>query len=235
LRTPLAAIAGAASTLVDNPASLTDSTRRELAQSIADEAARLNQLVGKLLDMTRLESAGFRLEKDWYPLDELVGAALNRTNQALKRHRVVTEIPESLPLLHVDGALIEELLTNLLENAARYAPPGSKVIVRASSPAKQVLVEQLDEGPGLQPGTEKEIFRRFVRHRPPGDRQGTGLGLAICEAVVRLHGGEIGAQNRPEGGARFWFTLPIIPGAPLLNEPAVAGRGASSTATEAVT
>lgn len=238
LRTPLAAIAGAASTLVDNFGSLTEGTRRELAQSIADEAARLNQLVGKLLDMTRLESAGFRLERDWYPLDELVGAALTRTSHALERHQIVTEIPETLPLLHVDGALMEELLTNLLENAARYTPPGSKVTIRASSPPNQVLVELLDEGPGLQPGTEKEIFRRFVRHRPPGDRQGTGLGLAICEAVARLHGGEIGAQNRPEGGARFWFTLPLVSGAPTefaLKAASAPVPAVSPAATEAVT
>jgi two-component system sensor histidine kinase KdpD len=135
----------------------------------------------------------------------------------------------------VDGVLIEELLSNLLENAARYTPPGSKVIIRAGASAKGTLVEVLDEGPGLQRGTVKEIFRRFVFHRPPGDRQGTGLGLAICEAVVRLHGGEIGAQNRPEGGARFWFTLPLVAGAPLLNERLVEAHGASATTTGAVT
>ncbi|MCG3127469.1 MAG: Sensor protein KdpD [Phycisphaerae bacterium] len=214
LRTPLAAIAGAASALVEGSQQLSDAMQRELAQSIADEAGRLNQLVGKLLDMTRLESAGFRVQKDWYPLDELVGAALTRLGSTLRRHRVNTEIPDSLPLMHVDGPLIEELLGNLLENAARYSPPGSTITVRAAAVPGGVRTAVLDDGPGLQPGTEKEIFRRFVRFRPPSDRQGTGLGLAICEAVVRLHGGEIEAQNRAEGGAQFWFTLPHGPSAP---------------------
>lgn len=214
LRTPLAAIAGAASTLVADLPQLPDATRRELAQSIAEEAGRLNHLVAKLLDMTRLESAGFQPQRDWYPVDELVGAALTRMNTVLKGHSIATDIPLDLPLLHVDGPLIEEVLTNLLENAARYAPPTSSVTVRARAREHNVSIEVLDQGPGLQSGTEREIFRRFVRQRPATDRQGTGLGLAICEAIIRLHGGEIGAENQPEGGARFWFTLPVSPGAP---------------------
>lgn len=213
LRTPLAAIAGSASTLVDG-ARLSEPTRRELAQSIAEEAARLNHLVGKLLDMTRLESAGFRLQKDWYPLDELVGAALTRQAAVMKDHHVVTLIPDDLPLSHVDGPLVEQVLSNLLENAARYTPRGSTVTLRAARTETDLLVELLDEGPGLPPGAEREIFRRFIRLRPPGDRQGTGLGLAICDTVVRLHGGRIGAENRTEGGARFWLTLPFEAGPP---------------------
>lgn len=239
LRTPLAAIGGSASALLEDTSGLPESTRRELLQSIADEAGRMNQLVGKLLDMTRLESAGFRLQHDWYPLDELVGAALTRLGAALQRHRVVTEIPADLPLLRVDGTLIEELLCNLLENAARYAPSGSRVTIRAGTTEKGVLVEVLDEGPGLPAGTEREIFRRFVRRRPPSDRQGAGLGLAICEAVIRLHGGEIAAENRPTGGARFWFKLPDSAEAPAelgMAEPRSANQGGtSSTAREFVT
>jgi len=236
LRTPLATIAGAASTLVDG-AHLPEPTRRELAQSIAEEAGRLNQLVGKLLEMTRLESTGFRVQKDWYPLDELVGAALTRLRPLLRRHRVHTDLPDDLPLVQLDGPLIEELLANLLENAARYTPADSCITICARAREDAVLVEVNDEGPGLEPGSEREIFRRFVRRRPAGDRQGTGLGLAICEAVVRLHGGAIGAENRPESGARFWFTLPIVPGAPT--EPRsvalVESVQPSPTSPEAVT
>ncbi len=208
LRTPLAAIAGSASTLLEDPGGLTADTRRELLQSIAEEAGRLNQLVAKLLNMTRLESPGFRLQREWYPLDELVGAALHRLEAPLQQHRIETHIPDELPLLHVDGPLIEEVLANLLENAARYTPNGSQISVQASAAGDRVLVEVLDNGPGLVPGSEQDIFRRFVRRRPATDRSGSGLGLAICAAVVRLHGGEIGAENRREGGARFWFTLP---------------------------
>lgn len=214
LRTPLAAIGGSASTLLQNKDRLSEATQNELLRSIVDETDRLNQLIGKLLDMTRLEAAGFQLQKDWYPIDELVGAALTRLNSTLKNYNVATEIHDDVPLLHVDGPLIEEVLANLLENAARYSPSGSQLAVRAEAKPGNVLIEVMDEGPGLEPGTERNIFRRFVRHRPPSDRQGAGLGLAICHAVVRLHVGEIGAENRPSGGARFWFTIPVDSGAP---------------------
>lgn len=209
LRTPLATIAGAASTLLQEPTGLDANTRRELLQSIADEAGRLNLLVGKLLEMTRLESAGFRLQRDWYPLDELVGSALNRLDPVLRGHVVETGFPADLPMVQADGVLVEEVLANLLENVARYSLPGSPISVRASAASDRVLVEVLDRGPGIEPGSEEEIFHRFVRRQPASDRAGVGLGLAICEAVVRLHGGRIGAENRPDGGARFWFTLPL--------------------------
>jgi two-component system sensor histidine kinase KdpD len=209
LRTPLSAIAGAASTLMDEPAGLSQESRRELLRSISDEAGRLDQLVEKLLGMTRLESPGFKLQKDWYPLEELVGSALNRLRSVLSQHEIQTSLPADLPLLEVDGVLIEEVLTNILENAARYTPSGSKIVVRADPAQERILVEVLDNGPGLVPGTEKDIFRRFVRQRPASDRSGTGLGLAICQAIIRLHGGQIGAENRSEGGARFWFTIPL--------------------------
>ena len=229
LRTPLATIAGAASTLLDDSGQLSEATRRELLQSVADEAGRLNQLVGKLLDMTRLESVGFRLQREWYPLDELVGAALHRLDAALRQHRVETAVPEDLPLVSVDGALIEEVLANFLENAARYTPAGSQITVRAAAAGGRVLVEVLDTGPGLAPGSEKDIFRRFVRRTPATDRSGSGLGLAICEAVVRLHGGEIGAENRPEGGARFWFSLPATEPPPETGQSALPDAPAQST------
>jgi two-component system sensor histidine kinase KdpD len=221
LRTPLATIAGAASTLLDDGTSVDANTRRELLQSVADEAGRLNQLVGKLLEMTRLESAGFQLLRDWYPLDELVGSALNRlSSSVLRDHAVETEIPDDLPLIHVDGVLIDEVLANLVENAARYTPRGCKITLRGSLAGDHVLLEVLDRGPGIEPGSEAEIFRRFVRRRPATDRAGTGLGLAICAAVVRLHGGQIGVENREGGGARFWFTIPLVVPPPMPTENA---------------
>lgn len=231
LRTPLAAIAGSASALVDAP-QLSEAARRELAQAIADEAGRLNQLVGKLLDMTRLESAGFQLHKDWYPLDELVGAALTRMRAALERHDVRAAVPEDLPLVYVDGPLIEEVLGNLLENAGRYTAPGTRVLVSARTDPGGVLIEVLDEGPGLASGAEAEIFKRFVRHRPAADRLGTGLGLAICDAIVRLHGGEIHAENRAEGGARFWLHLPnaVTPASSGAADPAAQPKSSSQPA-----
>jgi two-component system, OmpR family, sensor histidine kinase KdpD len=231
LRTPLATITGAASTLLDEPAGLTASTRRELLTSIYDEGARLNQLVGNLLEMTRLESGHVQLNREWYPLEELVGSALTRLERALCRHKVETELPADLPLVHVDGVLLEQVFMNLLENAARYTQSGTAIRIGAQASAEHILIEVLDEGPGLQAGTENEVFRKFYRDRPATDRTGSGLGLAICLAIVKLHDGQIGAENRPTGGTRFWLTLPRS-GTPPTLEGQLGGEGVSAPAGE---
>jgi two-component system sensor histidine kinase KdpD len=206
LRTPLAAIAGSASMLLQNEA---DPQRRELLNSIYEEGGRLNQLVSKLLDMTRIESPGFHLASDWYPMHDLVGSALTRLEDTLRRHAVETDLPADLPLMRVDGVLLEEVLFNLFENAARYAPPGTLIRIAAAVIGEHMRIEVCDEGPGLAPGTEEAIFDKFFRARPDTDRTGTGLGLAISRAIVELHGGKIGVTNRPTGGACFWFTIPL--------------------------
>jgi two-component system sensor histidine kinase KdpD len=208
LRTPLAAITGAASTLLQDDLGLPSATRHDLLRSIHDEAARLNQFVGKLLDMTRLESAGMHLAREWFPLEDIVGSALTRLEVALRGHEVQTALPADLPMVFVDGVLLEEVFLNLLENACKYTPTGSIIQIRASQMSDGVRVEVSDNGPGLQRGTESQIFEKFVRDRPRTDRSGTGLGLAICRAVVHLHGGQIGAEAGPMGGASFWFTIP---------------------------
>src|SRR5262249_35853230 len=160
--------------------------------------------IGKLLDMTRLESVGAHLSREWFPPEEIVGSALTRLDDLLHDHTVETDIPDGLPMVFVDGVLIEEVLVNLLENAARYTPPGSVVRITARQSHEGFRVEVCDNGPGLQPGTESHIFDKFYRDRPRTDRAGTGLGLAICRAIVHLHGGQIGAKNQATGGACFW-------------------------------
>lgn len=207
LRTPLATIAGSASMLLEANAAIATEQRDGLLRSIADESERMNELVGKLLDMTRLESAGFALRLDDYPLQELAGAALTRLETRLANHVVTTDLPADL-MVRVDGTLIEQVLANLLENAAKYTPRGSTIRIAATRDAAVVRVEVIDDGPGLPRGTEQAIFEKFSRHRPAADRTGVGLGLAICRTIIRLHGGEIGAENLAAGGARFWFTLP---------------------------
>jgi len=229
LRTPLATIAGAASTLLDSHR-LADADRQDLLQSICDESARLNQLVGKLLEMTRLESGHVAPQREWYPLDDIVGSALSRLDDQLRQHQVETHIPADLPLVWVDGVLVEEVLVNLLENAARYAPPGAHVWIRVDIADGSIRVNVEDDGPGLTPGTEQEIFEKFVRSSGTGRRQGTGLGLPICRAIVRLHGGRIGAENRREGGARFWFTIPLASEAAQPTLPDLADRSAEHDA-----
>jgi two-component system sensor histidine kinase KdpD len=207
LRTPLAAITGAASSLISEP-SLPPEARLDLAQTIHEEAARLNRRVGNLLDMTRLDSGAVRPSRDWHSLEEVVGSAIRRVAQSLGDRRVETDIPADLPLLLLDASLVEQVCVNLLENAAKYTPAGSRVRVAARHGASEVEVEVADDGPGLKPGDEQRVFDKFFRDA--GARGGGfGLGLAICRAIVQAHGGRIWAENLQPRGVAFRFTLPV--------------------------
>lgn len=207
LRTPLASITGAASTLRSQSDKLDPETRQELIESIADEAERLSRLVSNLLDMTRLES-GIELRRDLYPLEEIVGAALQRVERQLAGREVTTILPDNLPLVSGDDVLLGQLLVNLLENAARHTPEGTPIEVRAASLNRAIVLEVLDRGPGFDPGEEQRIFEKFHRGRSAGAR-GAGLGLAICRAIAEAHGGSIEAFNREDGGAAFRISLPL--------------------------
>jgi two-component system sensor histidine kinase KdpD len=209
LRTPLASITGAASTLRSQGDKLLPETRQELLESIADEAERLGRLVSNLLDMTRLES-GIELRRDLYPLEEIVGAALQRTERQLSRHPVTTHLPDSLPLLSGDDVLLGQVLVNLLENAAKYTPEGSPIEVSADSSDDAITLEVRDRGPGFAPQEEQRIFEKFYRGRSDVAR-GAGLGLAICRAIIEAHRGTIDAFNRAGGGAVFRIRLPLEP------------------------
>lgn len=209
LRTPLASITGAASTLLDNQAPIDAATRQELTQTVYDEAHRLNRLVSNLLEMTRLESGGVQVRKEWYPLEEVVGAALARLDAQLHNHLVTTDLDPDLPLIPLDDVLIEQVLINILENAVKYTPPRSPIEISAREEAGSVLVEIADKGPGLPPGDEQRIFDKFYRGERADGRQGAGLGLAIAQAIVEAHGGRIWAENLPTGGAAFRWTLPM--------------------------
>ncbi len=208
LRTPLTSITGAASTLLEADGGLTDAGRRDMVETIAEEAHRLNRLVQNLLEMTRLE-AGVQINKDWHPLEEVVGAALSRLERLLRNHRVEAALPKDLPLVPLDDVLIEQVFVNLLENAAKYTSPGTLIEIGASASEGRVTVEVADRGPGLAPADLERVFEKFYRGVPPGDSRGAGLGLAICRAIVEVHGGRIWAENRLGGGVAFRFTLPI--------------------------
>ncbi len=210
LRTPLAAIAGSGSRLLDHDFSAEPADQRELVQTIVDEAKRLRRLVDNLLDMTRLESGAISLNRQWHVVEELVGSARNRLSRELAGHTVRVAIPEDFPLLNVDGILLEQVFENLLENAARYTPVGSRIDIAARAATDRVEITLSDDGPGLAPGSESRIFDKFYRgsKQPADGRRGVGLGLAICQAVLQAHGGTIRAANRPEGGARFTLSLP---------------------------
>jgi two-component system sensor histidine kinase KdpD len=209
LRTPLATITGAASSLLQEGSQAVDpADRLELAKAIYDEANRLDRLLKNLLDITRLEAGAVQLKREWHPLDEVVGAALARLERRLRDHKVEAKLPPNLPLVRIDGVLIEQVLINLLENAVRYAPAGTVIDVGASASEAVLTVEVADRGAELPPGEEHRVFEKF--YRVETDREGgVGLGLTICRGIIAAHGGQIWANNRPGGGAVFRFTLPL--------------------------
>ena len=218
LRTPLAAITGAATTLRDDSASLPPLERSGLLESICEEAERLERLVGNLLDMTSLESGGVSMKREWIPLEEIVGSALTRLEKKLGSRRVDTTIAADVPLLHVEPVLFEQVFINLLENVCKYTPSDSPVTIEARCDQTNVVIEVGDRGPGLPAGREGQLFEKFVRGSHVGIR-GVGLGLAICKGIVDAHGGRIDAENRAGGGALFRVTIPVAQGAPATLEP----------------
>jgi two-component system sensor histidine kinase KdpD len=209
LRTPLATITGSASALIEGEGSLDVATRRELAQAIEDEADRLNRLVHNLLEMTRLESGGIRVRKDWHPLEEVVGSALARVEKHLGERRVDIRLPPDLPLVPLDPLLIEQVLINLLENAVKYAPGDAPIEISASVENHTARLAVADRGPGFAPGEVTRVFDKFYRGQAVGTRSGAVLGLAIARGIVEAHGGRITAEPRSGGGALFRFTLPL--------------------------
>jgi two-component system sensor histidine kinase KdpD len=210
IKTPLSAISGAADSLIRNESS-DESTRKQLLETISDEAARLHRLLENILQMSRLDAGAIRPNLQWHVLEEIVGSALHRTKRELKDRPVRTNIPADMPLVLVDGLLTEQLFVNLLENAARYAGKGKAVTISAAIDGPALRIVVADEGPGLPKGSEDAIFEKFYRASPlPDSGQGTGLGLAICRAIARTHGGSITARNRVGvGGAEFEIRLPL--------------------------
>jgi two-component system, OmpR family, sensor histidine kinase KdpD len=208
LRTPLAVVTGATSALLDEHGPKDEAVRRELLRTAHEEALRLNRLVRNLLDMTRLEAGALKVHKEPQPIEEVVGSALDRMEDRLRGREIHTSIPDDLPLVPFDPALIEQVLINLLENATKYTPPGSPIDVDARVQDGDVLVEIADRGPGVRLQDAERVFDKFFRVRE-GEGGGVGLGLTICRGIVAAHGGRIWVQERPGGGSSFRFTLPL--------------------------
>ena len=209
LRTPLAVIGGASSSLLENGERLSGEERRALARSIFEHSRQMADLVANVLQMTRLEYGALAPRRDWAALSEIAGSALERLGERLAAHPVTFALPGDLPLLKVDATLVEQVIANLLENAAKYTPSGTAVTVRAQTRDGELLVSIEDAGPGLPPGDAEALFAKFQRGDPESAVGGVGLGLAICRAIVRLHGGRIWAERLPEKGTAFRFTLPL--------------------------
>ena len=204
-RTPLAAILGSAGTLLGKEELRNSPALNELVQNIQTEGERLSHLVQNLLEATRLE-AGIQIHKEGYPLEEVVGGALERLQTVLAPRAVRVDLPEDLPVIPMDAVLIEQVFMNLLENAVRHTPLESRIEISASVEPGAVKVSVSDQGPGLKEEDMERVFDKFYRG---SDSQGSGLGLAICRAIVLAHGGRIWAENKPDGGAIFQFTLPL--------------------------
>ncbi|MET0660900.1 MAG: sensor histidine kinase KdpD, partial [Steroidobacteraceae bacterium] len=209
LRTPLAVIAGAGSTLADHSSGLTEEQRAQLARSIETTARDMTDIVSNVLQLMRLESGRIHLNRAWDTVEEIVGAALARVEPRMQDHPVQLSLPDDLPPVFVDSALIVQVVVNLLDNVAKYTPPGTRTTIAAIATDDEVSITVEDEGPGLPPGDPDLIFNKFQRGEAEGSVLGVGLGLAICRAILIAHGRQIHAGARVGGGARFHFSLPI--------------------------
>jgi len=213
LRTPLTAMRGAIDSLLTLDGQLAVADRRELLESTRDEAERLDRYIQNLLDMTRLGHGGLKLARDWVAPEDIVASALQRLRPVLAPLSVETAIPAGLPLLYVHAALIEQALVNVLENAARFSPPGGRVRVALDSDGEELRIAVSDQGPGIPEAERAKIFDMFYT-AAKGDRggQGTGLGLAICQGMLGAHGGRVTVGEGLDGhGACLTLHLPIHP------------------------
>ncbi len=212
LRTPLASILGSATSLATQGEALDATTRLDLTRNIQDESERLNRFIGNLLDMTRLETGPLRLRTGAIELSDAIGSALRRAAKILVEHRTQVMLEPHLPMLDLDEVLFEQVLFNLLDNAGKYAPAGSLVTIKAWRDGGHVVVQVLDEGPGIPAADLERVFDKFYRVGGADRRRaGTGLGLAICRGFIEAMHGSITAANRTDcSGTVFTMTLPVF-------------------------
>lgn len=207
LRTPLTALVGLADSLALSRPPL-PAAALEMAEAIREQALRLSGLVGNLLDMARLHAGRVTLRKEWQLIEEVIGASIQLLGHSLANHQVRVALPKDMHMVEFDAVLIERVFCNLLENAAKYAPPGSLIEIVGAAKEGSIEISVCDHGPGFPQDKQDALFEMFVRGVPESATPGAGLGLAICRAIIDAHGGTIYAANRPEGGACVTFTLP---------------------------
>lgn len=199
LRTPLASIVGSATSILDYDDLLSPEDRRELLQTVFDEAQRLNRYIQNLLDITRFGQRKFEPEREWVDLNDLISSAISRLGGLLSGFDVRTDVAEGAALIFVHGALIEQALVNLLDNAAGFSPANATIRIAARPDNDATLIEVIDEGPGIEPSERERVFDMFYRAKHGDDQQrhGAGLGLAICRSLVAAHRGTIHAMSSP--------------------------------------
>ena len=209
LRTPLASIIASVTSLQAPDMGLDAATRADLLDGIYEQAVRLNRLVGNLLDLARIEGGALRPEQDWNSLAEVIEGVLQRLEARLIAHPVTVELPAGLPLLWLDYSEIDQVLTNLLENAIRYTPPGTPVTIQAQCCGEWITVAVRDSGPGVAAAHLPYLFDKFYRATERQAATGTGLGLAISRGLIQAHGGTMEATSIPGQGLTVTFTLPL--------------------------
>jgi two-component system sensor histidine kinase KdpD len=230
LRAPLAVIGSASSTLVENGLRLPDAARSEMAKIIFDEARRLNELLRSLLDVTRLQSGGLIVSREWESLEEIVGSVLRHIEEHGPGRVLRVHIPSALPLLQLDAVLIEQALLNLADNAFKHSHSEPAVEIDLAIHDKQIIVYVIDHGQGVHDGELASIFDKFYRGESTSGT-GLGLGLTIARGIVEAHGGRMWASHTAGGGLTVQFSLPIGDAPPQLGstdliEPlAAGGRG----------
>jgi two-component system, OmpR family, sensor histidine kinase KdpD len=207
LRTPLASITASVTTLQDTAAELSPDDRLELLETIRQEAERLNRLVGNLMDLSRLRAGALVPSKRPTAIDEVIEGVLVRMEPTLRRHRLNVLLREDLPDVPMDVVQVDQVLTNILENATKFSPPGSEITVQAARWEGSVQVRISNQGTAIPPSMRDRVFEPFVR--ADESRGGTGLGLAIAQAIVVAHGGTIWIEDAPGGGTGVVFRLPV--------------------------
>lgn len=206
LRTPLAAIIGASSTLLESRGELVDEVRLQLRQVILDEAVHMQRMVEDLLDLARIRSGDVRSRMAWHAPEEIVASTLVACRRRGLARQLQVDVPNDLPLIRCDATLLERVLSNLIENAFKHSPADAAVTLAARVEADALVVTVSDNGPGIPAGLREQVFDPFFRH---GEKAGTGLGLTICRGIVEAHGGSIHLDERPGGGTAARFRIPL--------------------------
>lgn len=211
LRTPLTSIRAAIDSLLLEEIEWSPTALREFHLIISEEVQRLTNLVHNLLEMARIDAGELNMSRRWGSVSEVFTNVLERTSSATRDHKVSVDLDENLPLMNLDSRLIAQVLTNLVENAAKYSPTGTEIVIKGQVEAGSLILSVADEGEGIPPDEQAKIFDKFYRSARSDrhNKEGTGMGLAIARGIIEAHGGRIWVESVPEQGSKFSFAIPV--------------------------